>query len=99
MSLAQILVVDDDSDVLDALTAALESKNYGVVGADGGMAALEQLGLHEFDTVISDVRMPGITGMDVLRGVKDTAPSTEVVMLTAYADLEIAIECLRAGAF
>ncbi|MBI5477572.1 MAG: response regulator [Deltaproteobacteria bacterium] len=94
-----VLVADDEPGITDLLEWELESKGYEVVTAASGLLAVEQLHRAEFDVVITDVRMPGLTGLDVLKVAKERAPETEVIVMTAVADVESAIECVRGGAF
>jgi len=95
---AHILVVDDEAGVRFFLEQLLERDGHQVVAVESGEAALERIATQEFDLVLVDLRLQGIGGMDVLAVVRDTAPDTPVIVLTAYASLESAMEALRQGA-
>jgi two-component system NtrC family sensor kinase len=94
-----ILVVDDEPGIRALWRYELSSKGYDVSEAENGRAALEAMERASYDVVISDVRMPGLSGIDVLKAVRARAPGTEVIITTGYANLETAVECVRAGAF
>lgn len=98
-ALAKILVVEDEPDFRSMVAHELGEEGYGVSTAADGLAALTCLAESEFDVVVTDVRMPGASGVDVLRAARTRMPDTEIVMTTGYASLDLAIECLRAGAF
>ncbi len=95
----QILVVDDEQDIRQLLREMLAFEGHEVAEAATGSEALERLRRVAFDLVVTDVRMPNMGGLELLRRVREASPSTEVIVATAYAELETAIECMRAGAF
>jgi signal transduction histidine kinase len=95
----RVLVVDDEQDLRDLLHRELRAAGHEVAVAQDGVAALVELGYGDYDVVVSDVRMPRLDGMSLLREVKERAPSTEVVITTGYASLDTAVECVRLGAF
>ncbi|NMC50184.1 MAG: sigma-54-dependent Fis family transcriptional regulator, partial [Desulfovibrio sp.] len=94
-----ILVVDDDPGHLSMLTTVLSGWGYRVEGASGGAAALQALRERPRDLVITDVRMAGMDGIEVLRAVKDYNPAVPVLIMTAYSSVETAVEALKAGAY
>jgi len=96
---ADILLVDDELDLRAMLSETLLGEGYSVVSCSDGQEAVEQLRRRCFDVAISDVRMPRLGGLELLRLLKEVAPDTEVVLITGYASLEMAIEALRHGAF
>ncbi len=96
---ASILVADDDRATLDALGREFEDLGYDVTLAANGSEAIEQIRKAEFDVVVSDIRMPGASGIEVLKATKQIAPDTEVVIATGYAEVQATVECLRGGAF
>jgi two-component system NtrC family sensor kinase len=98
-ALPKILVVEDEPDFRNMVAHELGEEGYGVSVAADGLAALACLAQAEYDVVVTDVRMPGASGVDVLRAARTRMPETEIVMTTGYASLDLAIECLRAGAF
>ncbi|HLL03018.1 MAG TPA: response regulator [Myxococcaceae bacterium] len=95
----QILIVDDESDIRRLLREMLAFEGHEVTEAASGLEALERLRKVAFDLVVTDVRMPAMGGLELLRRVREASPSTEVIVATAYAELDTALECLRAGAF
>ena len=94
-----LLVVDDDLSVRQFLTIMLERAGHAVRAAASGSDALHLLERHEFDLVITDLKMPEISGMDVLERVKKIAPQIEVIMITAYATTDSAVDAMKRGAF
>ncbi len=94
-----VLVVDDDDALRKLICQEFAAEGHAVVGATCGAAAIEQLEQAEFDVVLCDVRLPGMSGVEVLREVKQRSSTTEVIMTTGFASLDSAVECLRAGAF
>jgi DNA-binding NtrC family response regulator len=98
MNRARVLVVEDRPSVLKLLTTILSS-TYEVTTASTGSGALALLDTAIFDVVLTDVRMPGASGFDVLRALRDRSPTTRVVMLTAYANVADAVAAIRLGAY
>ncbi len=94
----RILVVDDELGPRESLRMILED-DYDIVTAANRNEALNNLNGSSFDLAILDIRMPDINGIDLLEIVKQKAPSTEVVMITAYASVDTATKALRLGAF
>ncbi|WP_257461023.1 hybrid sensor histidine kinase/response regulator [Archangium lipolyticum] len=95
----QILVVDDERDMRLLLRYQLELEGYAITEASDGKAALRVLRECSPGLVITDVRMPFMSGLELLHEVKQALPATEVIVATGYAEVETAIECMRAGAF
>lgn len=93
----KILVVDDELGPRESLRMILRD-DYEAMTAANGKEAIALLGTTEYDLVILDIRMPDINGTDLLKIVKEKAPSTEVIMITAYASVETATKALREGA-
>ncbi len=94
----RILVVDDDEHVRTALARYLAKTGYQVTQADGGSAALERLAAEPFEAMLCDIRMPGMTGVELLPRVIAHDPDIAVLMLTAVGEPGSAIECLKVGA-
>src|SRR5574341_1216509 len=94
-----ILVVDDEVNIRNALVTMLEKKGYQVRGVGTAEEALEQLEAGGMDLVITDMKMPGIGGMELLRRLKNQWPDTEVVVMTAYGSINAAVEAMRLGAY
>ncbi len=93
-----ILVVDDEKIVTDFLREDLVEEGYSCVTADTGENALQQLSINKADVALLDLRLPGISGMHVLREIKSTYPRTAVIVITAAGDAETAVEAMKSGA-
>ena len=96
---AHILLVDDEVNIRGALVTILEKKGHQVRGVATAEEGLVQLEAAPADLVITDLRMPGIGGMEFLRRLKRTWPDTEVVVMTAYGSIDTAVEAMRCGAY
>ncbi len=96
---ARILVVDDDPDVRILLTLELIDQGHLVVASKDSAQAVEEIGRGNFDVVLTDIRMPGMDGMDLTEWIKRTRPDTEVIVMTGYGspDIKTMVEWL--GAF
>jgi len=98
-SVAQCLVVDDDPQVRDALVRVVQSQGLACSSAESADAALSLLAAQgEVAVLISDIRMPGRDGVALLEEVRRRYPDTAVIMLSAVADVQIAVDCLKKGA-
>ena len=95
----KILIVDDELEMRVALEATLQRENHQLVCAEDGIQALEQFENHVFDLVLTDVRMPKLSGLELLREIKERSPQTPVLMMTAYGTIDNAVEAMREGAF
>ncbi len=95
---ARVLVVDDEPSMRQMLSFALRREGYDVATADDGRSALEALRDGRFDLVVTDVRMPDVSGVDLLREAKRLDPSLSIIMMTAYGSKETVLEALRLGA-
>ena len=93
---ASVLIVDDEPRVLDALEAILAAE-FRVVRAGGGEAALDILRTEEVAVVVTDYRMPGMTGVELLRQSQDVAPDAVRIILTAYTDVDSLMEAINTG--
>ncbi|MGH7312418.1 MAG: sigma-54-dependent transcriptional regulator, partial [Candidatus Rokuibacteriota bacterium] len=93
-----ILIVDDESAARLTMTLLLRRRGHRVLQANGAMAAVKTLGEEMVDLVITDLRMPDGSGLDVLRAAKANAPDASVILLTAYAGWESAKEAIQLGA-
>jgi two-component system response regulator HydG len=94
-----VLVIDDETGILDTLRILLKNSGFAVETAQGGKAALELLKTAMPDIVLTDVRMPQVTGIDILDAVKQQDPGTPVILMTAQASLQTAIQAVNQGAF
>src|SRR5688500_1368758 len=99
MSDARVLVVDDEASMRELLGIMLRKSGYAVTPADGGEAALELLRTASFDLVITDLRMRKVDGLAVLRAAKEHSPHTVVLVVTAFASTETAVEAMKLGAY
>jgi two-component system response regulator PilR (NtrC family) len=95
----RLLIVDDEQGMRDFLSIMLKKEGYAVALADSAEEAKRLLGGGEFDLIISDIAMPGQSGLEVLRRAKEAGGETPVIMITAYASTESAVEALKLGAY
>jgi DNA-binding NtrC family response regulator len=97
--IAKVLLVDDEVPFVEALSKRLDKRGIKVIPAFSGSEALEKLaGDSSIDSVVLDVKMPGMDGIDTLKAIKASYPLVEVVMLTGHATVESAIEGMKLGA-
>ena len=94
-----VLVVDDESGILDTLRILLRNEGFEVTTAQGGKAGLEQIRSGVHDLILSDVRMPQVSGLDILNAAREQDPMTPVILMTAQASLQSAISAVNSGAF
>ena len=94
----RILIVDDDPGQRSLLDSFLRGQGFEIVLADSGERALELLPAGKFSMMISDVRMPGLTGLETLQRARKNFPALPVLLVTAYADIRDAVEAMRDGA-
>ncbi len=90
-----IMIIDDEKIVGDMAKLSLEQEGYEVETFLDGESALNRMEKKSFDVVITDLKMKGIDGLEVLRNVKHLYPDTVVIMITAFANLDVAIEAMR----
>jgi len=93
-----VLVVDDEQSVIDLLSTVLEEEGYSCIAATTGENALKKLPMGNVDVALLDLKLPGISGMDVLRVIKSTYPETAVIVVTASGDAQTAVEAMKIGA-
>ncbi|RLE10159.1 sigma-54-dependent Fis family transcriptional regulator [Candidatus Aerophobetes bacterium] len=98
MAIEKILVVDDEPLVRNFLKEVLEAEDYEVLTTEDGLSALKEVERGGIDLVITDVRMPKMNGIELLKEVKKRSPSTLVVVITAYGTIENAVEAMKNGA-
>ena len=94
-----ILVIDDEQGILETLRILLKNDGYDVETVQGGKAGLEALTRGRPDVVLADIRMPQVSGLDILASVKEQDPETPVILMTAQASLQSAIQAVNEGAF
>jgi DNA-binding NtrC family response regulator len=97
--MAHVLVVDDEGKMRALLAMALDAEGYSVAEAASAEAALEQLPARSPDVLITDLRLPGLDGVELVRRTRALLPGTECIVMTAFADARTGIEAMRAGAF
>jgi DNA-binding response OmpR family regulator len=95
---AHILVVDDEGAIRYSVSKTLQRVGYEVDEAATGEEALDMMTKREYDVVLTDIRMPGLTGVELLKRIKDISPDAIVILMTGYASLGTAVESLRLGA-
>ncbi len=96
---ATLLVADDDPGLRESLERTLTREGYRVVLASDGNAALERLQAGGIDLVLTDLKMAGLTGIEVLRAAKAIAPDVDVILLTAFGTVEEAVKAMKEGAY
>jgi CheY-like chemotaxis protein len=94
-----VLVIDDEPDMREMLAFSLPATEFEVVTADGGRAAVELLGTRRFDVAITDLKMPGMSGVETVAALRQLDPDMEVIVATGYASLETALACMKHGAY
>ena len=94
-----ILIIEDEEDILALLSSLLASEGYNIITACNGREGLDRFQEHSPDLILTDVRMPIMDGIEVLREVKTKESDTEVIILTGHSDEATAIDCLRLGAY
>jgi len=94
-----ILIADDDDSLRRVLEFRLREEEYDVLTASDGLAALDLFTKREVNCLITDLRMPGLSGLELLRRASAIKSETPVIVITAYGDIETAVEAMRAGAF
>ncbi|RJP21853.1 MAG: sigma-54-dependent Fis family transcriptional regulator [Deltaproteobacteria bacterium] len=97
--LKRVLVVDDEPAIVTLLSTILQDKGWTVTEARSGTEGIEKLESGQFDLILTDLMMPGESGLDLLRASKEIHPDVEVILMTGYATADTAIEAMRSGAF
>jgi len=93
------LIIDDDKSTLDLLKFQLEAENFVTTTADCGAKGLSFVQEDEFDIILTDLNLPDINGIEMVRRIKEIAPETEIIMITGYSSTDKVIEATKAGAF
>src|SRR4051812_4720180 len=96
--MTNILIVDDEQSYRQLLSLVFQEQGYGTRTAMNGRQALELLNAEPADVIISDVKMPDMDGIELLRAVRDTLPDVGVVLMTAFASVETARDAFKLGA-
>ena len=95
----KVLIVDDEPGMRSLLTRVMEKEGYRSRAVADGAQALESIQGGDWDLVIADIDMPVMDGIELLKRVRDTAPRLPVIMITAYATVESAVEAMKFGAY
>ena len=98
---ARVLIVDDDPALLQALPQALRLRMGGVTveTADSAAAALDRIAAGDFDAIVTDIKMPGMDGLGLLAEIRGRQPDTPTLMITGHGEYDLALRCLRGGAY
>ncbi len=97
--MAEVLIVDDDNSLRDSLRKALEKEGYSVSEASSGTAGLDKVRAEPPEVALVDLKMPDMSGLEVLKSLKATAPEVEVIMMTGFGTIETAVEAMKDGAY
>ena len=95
----EILIVDDEQMNIDAITLMLKNKEINITSANNGFQALDLIKQQNFDVIISDVRMPGMSGLELLKKVREISLKPEFIVITAYSKISDAVAAVKNGAF
>jgi len=95
----KVLVVDDDHYSLEAASSLLIANGFNVVSCSGGDEAYNKFSKDKFDIVLTDIRMPKIDGIELLSRIHHLEPDVPVILMTAYAEIDVAVEAIRKGAY
>lgn len=96
---SKILVVEDEKNMREILSILLEEEGYEVVTAPNGAVGIEQIKNDIYDLIITDIKMPGYNGFDVLKVAREVSPESLVIMITAFGTTESAVEAMKLGAY
>lgn len=94
----KLLVIDDEPAIREGVRRILESESFQVETFASGHAALERIKQEPFDLVVTDLKMPGISGMEVLKAIKEIQPDLPVIFITGYSSVDSAVEVMKLGA-
>ncbi|MBI5848821.1 MAG: sigma-54-dependent Fis family transcriptional regulator [Nitrospirae bacterium] len=95
----RILVSEDEEITLNNILDTLRDEGYDVIGTRDGSSALQKLQQEQFDILITDIRMPGLSGLELLDLIRKNHPSTEVILVTGFGSISSAVEAMRKGAY
>jgi len=95
----KVMVVDDDPIIVDAVKTLLQTEGHEAIGVYSGEECLNNLKKEEIDLILLDIRMPGMDGIETLKNIKGIKPEVYVIMLTAFATVDTAVDAMKEGAF
>ncbi|MBF0607139.1 MAG: response regulator [Magnetococcales bacterium] len=99
MSKAGLLIVDDDRALLNSLVIILEEEGYDISSASSGQEALDMLRRDSYDVVVADIKMPGMSGLELIEAIKSVGIETPVILMTAFVEVKTTIEAIRKNVF
>lgn len=99
MGIAKVLIVDDEKVALTNLEHVMKKEGYDVIGTESGQDALRFLDEHQFDVILTDLKMEKVDGLQILKRCRELNPDAEVIIITGHATLESAIQAMKQGAF
>ena len=99
MTSANVLIIDDDESIRTACLQTLQASGFRVQAVDDGSLAMDRISRESFDVVLLDLKMPGISGMEILKTLKQNNPGIQVIVITGYASIDSAVEAGRLGVF
>lgn len=94
----KILIIDDEKSIIDLLTIVFKKEGYSVLSSLSAPRGIDLIDKEDFDLILTDIKLPQMSGMDILRHVMDKTPNTPVIMITAYGTLKQAVEAFKNGA-
>ena len=99
--MSKILIVEDEESIRRVLKKILseEDKSHEIVEAENGIEALNFIKKNQLDLIISDIKMPKVDGIEVLAYVKNNNPDVPVIMISGHGDLDLAVDCMKKGAY
>ena len=95
----RVLIADDEESIRHVLTELLEERGYEVRAVIDGEEAMRELSARDYDALVTDVRMPKMNGLDLVRAAQTTSPETTIIVMSAYGSHDLAIEAMKAGAY
>ncbi len=94
----KILIAEDEEITLKHLLNTLHKEGYGVAGAQNGLDALQKIEHDSYDLLVADIKMPGMSGIELLESVRETSPETEVIIVTGFGSIGSAVDAMKKGA-
>jgi two-component system response regulator AtoC len=99
VTLRSILIADDEESIRHLLTVLLQERGYEVRAVSDGDEALRELQARDYDALVTDVRMPKVDGLQLVRSAQAASPETTIIVMRAYGSHDLAIEAMKAGAY